>query len=272
MKNRLILLLVSLWTSYGLAQTQPVLRVPLPQLGEGVIELRVAHIINPRLPRMSAAQTALMLEQMKQTAQEHWGLRISFKTPVEIPIAEQFNKIPDKFKARAESLTYNPNNFFQRSSRLQDAFAKGLARTGESLEAQATYANQHAPNIQAKDFDQLGKALANLQLANIAHWQEHKALDGNSVIDDSGFHQFMRWNYLGYGDLPYEFIITNQIIASVEWVLPSVHSAIRGGYTNGITSYSRQSKFGSYSAWSTFAFTNNDALWQKNARGRAVFI
>jgi len=37
-----------------------------------------------------------------------------------------------------------------------------------------------------------------------------------------------------------------------------VHSAVRGGYTNGITTYSRAARYGTMSIWSTFAFTGND--------------
>lgn len=256
----------------AVGQTNPWPAVPLPHLplpAEGPIELRVAHVINPRLPRMSDAQIAILLEQMARSTQEHFGLQVQFATPVEIPIATVFASIPPKFTTLAQRLTYNPQSLFQRRSQLHEAFAKGLAGSGEPLAAQGAFAQQHAPDVDASSFDQLGKTLANLQLANIKRWSERKALDGSSVIDDSHYHEFLQWNHLGYGKLPYELVITNQIIASVEYALPSVHSAIRGGYTNGITSYNPLAKFGTYSAWSTYAFTDNDTDWLKWRAGES---
>ncbi len=258
-----------LLASVSAGQTNNLPKVPLPGLPAEPIELRVAHVINPRLPRMSDAQVALMLEQMARSTQEHFGLQVKFAAPVEIPIATVFASIPPKFSTLAERLTYNPQALFQRRTRLHEAFAKGLAGSGEPLAAQGAFAQQHAPDVDASSFDQLGKTLADLQLANIKRWSERKALDGSSVIDDSRFHEFLQWNHLGYGKLPYELVITNQIIASVEYALPSVHSAIRGGYTNGITSYNPLAKFGTFSAWSTYAFTDNDADWLKWRAGES---
>lgn len=264
--------LCTLLACTAISQTAPWPALPSPRLpssAEGPIELRVAHVINPRLPRMSDAQIALMLDQMVRSTQEHFGLRVKFAVPVEIPIATVFASIPPKFSTQAQRLTYNPQSLSQRRSSLHEAFAKGLAGSGEPLAAQGAFAQQHAPDVDASSFDQLGKTLANLQLAIIKRWSERKALDGNSVIDDSRFHEFLQWNHLGYGKLPYELVITNQIIASVEYALPSVHSAIRGGYTNGITSYNPLAKFGTYSAWSTYAFTDNDADWLKWRAGES---
>ena len=45
--------------------------VPLPQLGAGPVEMRVAYAINPRLPRMDAAQLATLLDAMRDAVREH---------------------------------------------------------------------------------------------------------------------------------------------------------------------------------------------------------
>jgi hypothetical protein len=254
-------LLSLLATSMGTSQTNSLPKVQLPSLPSGVIELRVAHVVNPRLPRMSDSQLTIMLQQIEKTTLEHFGLQVKFAPLVEIPVAAVFASIPPKFQTLAAQQTYDRTAFFQRLSRLQEAFAKGLAQSGESLASQAEFAKPHTPQAELKSFDQLGKAIADLQLANFKRWSSRTALDGKSVIDNSRFHEFMQWNHLGYGKLPFEFVITNQIIASVEYVLPAVHSAVRGGYSNGITSFNPLAKYGTYSAWSTYAFTENDADW-----------
>jgi hypothetical protein len=158
-------------------------------------------------------------------------------------------------------------SFFARKSSLAKAFARGLAQQGEPLEEMALFAQKKGIKLDAKNFDTFGDDVARLQLDRIAHWTGILALDGKSVIDDRPFHQFTAWNMLGYGELPFELIITNQIIASVEYVQPSIHTAIRGGYTNGITSFNRSTRWGLHSVWSTFAFTQNDNGWIARREG-----
>ena len=54
--------------------------------------------------------------------------------------------------------------------------------------------------------------------------------------------------------MPLEVIITNQPIASAELGDNSVHSALRGGVSNGITSENRSGRFQMYSVLSSFPF------------------
>ena len=239
----------------------PVASIPLPQLTGQPIELRVAHVINPRLPRMSDAQIVLMLEAMAQATHEHFGINVRFAQPIEIPIAQAFAGIPPKFVGLAKRDQYNFRSWFALKSRLASAYARGLAQAGESLEDMALFAQKNGITLDARNFETFGKDAAMFQLDRMNQWLELKADDSKSVINDQPFHEYTMWNYLGYGHIPYELVITNQMIASVEYAQPTIHTAIRGGYTNGITSYNPQSRFGSFSVWSTFAFPSNDAYW-----------
>lgn len=249
----------------GVVTAYPTARLPLPKLdaqpNTQALELRVAHVINPRLPRMSDAQIALMLETMAQATSEHLGIRVRFAQPVEIPIAQAFADIPPKFVDLAKRDQFNFRSWFTWKSSLAKAYALGFAQAGEPLGDMALFAQRKGIRLDARSFETFGKAASELQLASINQWLKLKAQDGNSVIDDQAFHQYTMWNYLGYGRVPYELVITNQMIASVEYSAPSIHTAIRGGYTNGITSYNPQSRWGSFSVWSTFAFTSNDKEW-----------
>ena len=83
------------------------------------------------------------------------------------------------------------------------------------------------------------------------------ALDGGPAIDGSGYNAYPMWVALGYAGLPYELLLTNQLIASIEYVDPEVHAAVRGGYANGITTYGSGARYGTVSVWSTFGFTGN---------------
>jgi hypothetical protein len=59
--------------------------------------------------------------------------------------------------------------------------------------------------------------------------------------------------------LPYEVIVTNQLIASVEYANNSVHSALRGGITNGFTTPNPQSRYKTTAIVSTYPFIAEDA-------------
>ena len=77
------------------------------------------------------------------------------------------------------------------------------------------------------------------------------------MLDASPYNEWVYWDTLGYGDLQYDLVITNQFIASAEYYGVDIHSALRGGVTVGTTSYSRTSKFSSYIVMSTFPFLDN---------------
>ncbi len=247
----------------------PLATLPLPQLNAQTIELRVAHVINPRLPRMSDAQIALMLDAMARATSEHLGIEVRFVQPVEIPIAQVFAGIPPKFTQFANSQQHKFRSLFARKSTLARAYAEGFAQGGEPLEEMAMFAQRKGLRFDKSSFAAFGKDAANYQLARMHDWQKFVASDGKSVIDDQAFHEYTLWNHIGYGNLPFELVITNQIIASVEYSQPSIHTAIRGGYTNGFTSFSTKSRLGSFAAWSTFALTSNDTEWLRLREGES---
>ncbi len=232
--------------------------VALPVLPSGPIELRVAHVINPRLPRMSDAQIETFLAATTHTAREHFGVELRFSPVVQIPIATLFATIPPARQQLAAKDVYNFKSSHVSALRLERAFGRGFRSAGESLAGMVAYAKEHAEEVDQSSYETFGASMAALQLNRVAQWQTRQALDGRPAIDASNFNEFAYWLELGYDDLPYELLITNQIVASVEYSFPAVHAAVRGGYTNGVTSYSRLSRFGTYSVWSTYAYTEND--------------
>jgi hypothetical protein len=266
---RALILLSVLCVACSKQSHHPIVELPLPKIDSQPLELRVAHVVNPRLPSMTDAQIRQMLEIMAQASSEHFGISIRFTTPVEIPIAKAFENIPPKFMAIAKRDQYDFQSFFSRPSGLAKAFGEGLAVQGESLEDMALFAQKKGVKLNTKNFEAFGEDVAKLQLSRITEWSQLKASDGQSVIDDQPFHHYTAWNKIGYGQMPFELVITNQIIASVEYITPSIHTAIRGGFTNGITHYNALSRFGSSSIWSTFAFTQNDPGWIARREGEA---
>lgn len=231
--------------------------VPLPRLGADPVELRVAYLVNPRLPRMDAAQLNLLLDAMRGAVRAHFGVQVQFSPVREMPIAEAFATIPAPRRAQALKESYDFKSGHADRAALDRAFARGFRDSRESLAEMIAFAQPHTGPIAASHQD-LGRKVAALQLARVQQWAQRKALDGGPAIDAQPFNEFPMWLALGFGELPYELVLTNQLIAGVEYTFPAVHTAIRGGYSNGITSYGRLSRLGTFSVWSTYAFTADD--------------
>lgn len=232
--------------------------VPLPKLPRGPIDMRVAHVVNPRLPRMTPAQLQILLDAVAATARAHFGVELRFAPVVELPIEDLFSRIPEKRRAEAYDDIYDFKSGQGDPKDLASAFARGFKSQGESLRGMIEYARPHTGPLKENTFEALGDAAARLQLERIERWRNVRALDGGPVIDAAPYNEFLMWVALGYADVHYELLLTNQIIASIEKKLPAIHAAIRGGYSNGLTTYSTRSRMKTVSIWSTFAFTGND--------------
>lgn len=243
--------------------------VALPQLGTGPVDMRVAYVVNPRLHRMDARQLAIALDAVREATLAHFGVELRFAPVVEIPIDQLFATIPARHRRQAMRDVFDFKTGKGDVARLERAFGEGLRDSGESLQAMGMFAEPHTgtsgQSAAQAGFSAFGARIARLHLERIGQWRGMRALDGGSVIDDKPYNEFTMWLALGYGDLPYELVLTNQIIASIEYVHPAVHAAVRGGYSNGLTSYSRLSRFKTFSVWSTFAF-NSDDEWLKSMR------
>jgi hypothetical protein len=265
------LLALALQLLAGCSMLQPGERtVPLPKLSAGPVALRVLHVVNPRLPRMTEAQLQVLLNAVRETSRQHFGVELVFTPLREMSIEEFFRIIPEKRRLEAQAHAFDFKSGTGDPVKLARDFGRALRAEGESLPGMMGYVRPYLGKLPEQSYESLGSALVQLQLERIKHWQAVPALDGGPAIDATPYNEYNMWNLVGYGDLPYELVITNQIIASVEDVDPSVHTSIRGGYNNGLTTYSRSSRFLTYSVWSTFAFTTDDP-WVREMRGGETF-
>lgn len=233
--------------------------LPLPKLPSTALDFRVAYIVNERLPRMSPEQLDALLLRIQLTAQEHFGVGIRFSAITEIPIARAFEGIPKASRDVALPQIYDFKTGTGDLPRLKKAFTQVFASETGPLADRIAYAQPYTPNLRSDaTVAEFGAAMADLQVQRLAQWRDMRALDSGKAVDEKPYNEFTMWLALGDGDLPFELVLTNQIIASAEYDSVSVHSAIRGGYTNGVTTYSKASRYGTTSVWSTFAFTGND--------------
>lgn len=232
--------------------------VPLPVLPNGLLEMRVAHAINPRLPRLTDAQLTSMLAATAATVKAHFGVDLKFLPAVELSVKKVMDGIPaiDQEAARRNAINFKSANVDMR--RFELATAKMLQDSGESFEGVAQFARATMPDADISSFDTIGAAAAQLHLQRLQRWLAVPAFDGAPAINSSPYNEFGFWDFCGRGVLPFEMIVTNQLIVSAEFTNTSIHTAVRGGYTNGIASANRSSKYGSAAIWSTFAFLSED--------------
>jgi hypothetical protein len=107
----------------------------------------------------------------------------------------------------------------------------------------------------------LAEALIDTQLARFAAWQKLKGIDGQDWLNDHLYNEFYAWVHAPRTQAwPFEVVITNQLITSAEYVENTIHSALRGGVSNGITIQSPSSRYGTVSVCSLFPMTSMDSL------------
>jgi hypothetical protein len=231
------------------------------------IHLRVAYAINDRFSYMTPEQVDIMLTAARKTVHEHFGVNVDFTTVTETHVDYLFSLIsPRVLKARRSSI-YDFKSGKGDSRRLAQAILGTLQQRETRLEDALAYARPYLPSsANPQTLEEFSALLADVMLERLQYWRSIKAEDGAPVLDKTPRNEWIYWDSLGYTDLPYDIVLTNQLVASAEDVAVDIHSAIRGGVTVGTTTFSRNNHFGSYVFWSTFPFTDDSDL-SKSLRG-----
>lgn len=233
--------------------------LPLPDLGEGTL-LRVAYVHNPRMPALDEQRLARVLERARIHVQAHFGIRVAFAPPRQLEIGPLFRAIQPRLAGKAERERMDPTADRAVLEKMVAAFVKELRQTGDTA-AQKRFAARHLVEQPADDSDAaFARALLWTQHSVLATWYRLPAGDGKPLMGGDRFNEYTYWSALGSTDLPYEVIVTNQPIASAEREENSVHSALRGGVSNGITTQSLSARFGLVSILSTFPFVDDSVL------------
>ena len=155
-------------------------------------------------------------------------------------------------------------SFIDEKSRedMQQALFETLSNYSGNKQDVIDYAQRYLiqPDIKLKGFIELSYALVDTLISKLDYWKTQKADDGKPVLDSNGYHQWVWWDSLGYSDLPYDILITNQLVASAEYYAMDVHSSIRGGITAGTTTYNKNTAFNSYLYIMVYPMLNDSAL------------
>ncbi len=236
-------------------------KVPLPVLS-GTISLRVGVVDNPRFPELPARQVQQLLAHTARMVDQQFGISISFQPPETINIQDFFAYLPPvvKLNRSAEIIdikTLNDTGI----SRIQDSLTGTLEQYGYDRQQIIDYALPYLAQPPENDsLHEIAGALAASLVTRLRYWQQEKAADGRPVLDGAPYNEWVWWDSIGYGDMPYDVVITNQLVASAENYSMDVHSALRGGITAGTTSYGKKSRLKAWSWVTLYPLLNDSPL------------
>lgn len=236
--------------------------VKLPDIPDETITLNVANVVNSRFPELTDAQLQKILDKTVAMVRQHFGLSVTFTQPTSVPIETFFNYLKGNVKReRHKDIVKFSKVSEEERFRMREGVYNRLTDYWNDREVVADYARPYLLTpYEGDDFKQLAKALVDTLLIRLQYWQDQKAKDGQPVIDDKPYNEWVWWDSIGYGSMPYDVVITNQIVASAEVYDMSVHSSIRGGITAGTTTYSEQAQFNAYAYIMVYPMLNDSDM------------
>jgi len=235
--------------------------LPLPLPYRETVTLKVAHVVNPRFPRMKAAQVRAVLAAARQGAKESFGVDVEFLEPEEQSLQVLLDRVTSKDKRDWSNIVYDFKGGTGNRTRLTRGYAGAFRGEDNSLAEMIAYAGPFllAPPRE-RTYEGFAEAVTATLVARLEQIKSQKLADGDNLIDGSFGNEVVFWAYIGRYSFPYDVVITNQLIASAEYVGSSVHTAIRGGITNGITTGNPFSQYGASAIVSTYPLIGEDRV------------
>lgn len=226
-----------------------------------VVALRPVYAHNPRFPRPASSLLAVVLSETVRLVREHLGLALAFEPLAELRIDDLFAGLGRAQRDRLAATLYDFKRGGGDRSRLVEGTRRSLERSGSPLAGMLAYARDHLVQpVRAETYEALAEAVVETQLARIGRWRDLAGTDGRPLLDGSPYNEYNAWLLAAaFGDWPFEVVVTNQLIASVEYDNSHLHGSLRGGVSNGLCTQTLQSRYGLVSVLSLFPFTSNDA-------------
>jgi len=250
--------------------------VRLPFLPNKTVSSRVIYIENPRFPQVTKAELATVVLTAADLVHEHFG--ITLRVPDTI-------KTVDSEKIFADLVTKTPKHFdrvmgdFKKDavdwSKVKDMLIKQIQAAKGSLGDQIAFAKPYlVKQPTSNDIKAFAESVAGTFRTRLSYWTKAKLADGYPIIgkvpgrEDLPLNEYLYWALMAKLGIEAEIVLTNQFIASVEYIPAPVHTAIRGGIIGGSSEFNPASRFGA-SVWMTLApFLINDEQVRKLRNGK----
>ena len=244
--------------------------VALPDLSRQPVELRVASVVNSRFKQLTDAQISKILSRSQQMVKQHFDIDIVFSDVDTLPIKEIFNALSDELiDARRDEVVDIDKIDKQLREEMQQSVFKTLKSYAGNKDNVVDFAQPYLlhPETKPRDFIELSYALVDTLIDRLKYWYTELAEDGRPVLLDDSYNEWVWWDSLGYTGLPYDIVITNQLVASAEKYAMDVHSSIRGGITAGTTTYNKNTASSSYVYIMVYPMLNDSELLNQAAPG-----
>ena len=83
--------------------------VALAHIEDGTVRLRVAHAINPRMPKASQQEIQAMLKAMQETVLDHFQIKVLLEKPVEVDVSLCSQEFRHVFFGQASRISLTSN-------------------------------------------------------------------------------------------------------------------------------------------------------------------
>jgi hypothetical protein len=242
-------------------KAKPIAYLPLPVF-DASTPLRVVYAHNPRFKRPEPQLLTDVLARTQTLCKLHLRLNVTFDTLVEHEISSLFQGITPALWKRVKADIYDYRDGAPDRKRLIADMKNSLALNSSPIAAKIAFAKPHLISaVNPTNANTLAETLIDTQLARFAAWQKLKGIDGQDLLNDHFYNEFYAWVHAPRTQAwPFEVVMTNQLITSTEYVENTIHSALRGGVSNGITTQSPSSRYGTVSVCSLFPMTSMDSL------------
>ena len=239
--------------------------VSLPDLSQQPLKLNVAHVINQRFMALSDKQVTDVLLRTQQLIKQHFNLRIVFEKKQKISIDQFFSYLSEKVIAERSQYIVDASNINEEvKKQMRTSIYSTLMENERQQASIIDYAKPYLVDTAPVDnLLELADELVKTLLHRVIYWYQQNAQDGDPVLNDTPYSQWVWWDSMGYSDMPYDVVITNQLVASIENYGMAVHSSLRGGITGGTMTYSKSSPYKGYVFISAFQLLNDLPMLEK---------
>ena len=240
--------------------------VALPKIENNTVAPRIIYIENPRFLKVATSDLWKVVQAAAALVEEHFGIKV--QSPSHIPIlviADVFSKLVENKPPNFEAWIGDFRNGKVEWDRVRENLVKQIQKQKDPLVSQIEFARPYLIQpLEEEDLDSFSRSVVETFKARLSHWTVAKLEDGHPVIGevpgriDLPFNEYGYWTLMAKRGIDAEIILTNQLVASVEYIPTPVHTSIRGGITGGSTEYNPSSRFGS-SVWvSLFPYLSDD--------------
>lgn len=236
---------------------------PLLKLADTSVSHRIGveYVRNHQSVVVDANEIVSVLRMAEKMAFDHLNLKIQFSEQVvNKEIYDIYSRISELERKRISASVYDFRN---------DRGDKALliARTANSLRTEKSDNKESrafaAPYLLAKpesdSLQDFSKALVETQLIRLKGIKVLNGDQSNLKLNENIANEFPFWLYYVNNQSRHQLILTNQIVAGAEYVGNSVHSALRGGISNGFTAEAKYSSSGISSVISLYPFYAEDS-------------